>query len=367
MKKFLCIVLSLVMLLIVFPGCAPNNIPDATPGVENTETSKPDENENIETPKTEENDNSPESSYPVEIIDSMGRKVTISEKPEKIVSGYYISTYMLINLGLKDKIVGIESKANSRPVYKNFAPELLEVPDVGTAKAVNQETILSLNPDLIVLPYQQAETASVFENLNIPTIVVKPETMDDFLYVLDILGKATGHSDSLTGLIEWYESAWADLETKTENLDKKTVYISSSSDALNALSPKMFQADMIKAAGGKLVTDDLNESYWSKISLEQLYIYKPEFMFISSGSDITPQDLLSDENWANIFVNENIFNLPCDLDGWDSPGLSSVLGAYFIASKLHPDVVTAEDVMNLAEEYYKIAFDADVTIEQLGL
>ena len=56
--------------------------------------------------------------FPVVITDSLGRNVEIDDKPERITSGYYISTYMLLNLGLKNRIVGIESKADTRNFYK---------------------------------------------------------------------------------------------------------------------------------------------------------------------------------------------------------------------------------------------------------
>ena len=340
MKKIFCMVLALAVLLTFFTGCEANVKP-----AQNTAKTK---------------------GYPIEIKDSMGRKVTIPEQPKRITSGYYISTYMLLNLGLKDKLVGIESKAKTRSVYKLFAPELLKVADIGTAKAVNQETIMSLNPDLVILPYQQVETASKFENLGIPTIVVKPETMDDFLYVYDILGKATGTSDRLTDLVNWYKSAWAELESKTKGLEQKTVYFCSSSDPLNALTAKMFQSEIVKAAGGKLVTIDIDGAYWTKISFEQLYNYKPEFMFISSGSEMTPKSLLADQNWQKLFTQQNVYGFPSKVDGWDNPTLSSVLGAYFMANKLHPEAVTKEDVINKAKEFYQRAFNMDTTAEQLG-
>ena len=306
--------------------------------------------------------------FPVVITDSLGRNVEIDDKPERITSGYYISTYMLLNLGLKNQIVGIESKADTRNFYKFFAPELIKLPDVGTAKAVNIETIMSLKPDLVVLPYHQAEIIEKFELVNIPAILVEPETLDNMLYVFDFLSKATGTTQRAATIIEWYKSSWAELESKTGNLQKKSVYLCSNSDPLNTLTPKMFQADMIKAAGGKLVTSDIEETYWAKISMEQLFVYKPEFVFISSGSNITPQKLLEDQNWKKLMGDEqNIFNFSDTVDQWDNPSLSSVLGAYFIASKLHPEVITEEDIIKKAKEYYNLVFNVDISKEQLGL
>lgn len=51
------------------------------------------------------------TSYPLTVTDQAGRTVTFEKAPEKIASSYYISTSLLLALGLKDKLVGIEAKA----------------------------------------------------------------------------------------------------------------------------------------------------------------------------------------------------------------------------------------------------------------
>ena len=75
-----------------------------------------------------------EVTYPVTITDHLGREVTIEKQPESFVSGYYISTSLMIALGLDDKLVGVEAKADKRNIYKLSAPELTSLPSVGTAK-----------------------------------------------------------------------------------------------------------------------------------------------------------------------------------------------------------------------------------------
>ena len=57
-------------------------------------------------------------SYPLTVTDQAGRTVTFEKAPEKIASSYYISTSLLLALGLQDKLVGIEAKANTRNIYK---------------------------------------------------------------------------------------------------------------------------------------------------------------------------------------------------------------------------------------------------------
>ena len=79
-------------------------------------------------------ENAAETQYPVTVTDQAGREVVIEAEPQKLVSGYYISTSVLIALDLDEKMVGIEAKANKRAIYQLAAPELIALPNVGTAK-----------------------------------------------------------------------------------------------------------------------------------------------------------------------------------------------------------------------------------------
>ena len=69
-----------------------------------------------------------EVTYPVTITDHLGREVTIEKQPESFVSGYYISTSLMIALGLDDQLVGVEAKADKRSIYKLSAPKITELP-----------------------------------------------------------------------------------------------------------------------------------------------------------------------------------------------------------------------------------------------
>jgi len=102
--------------------------------------------------ETENQENKVAVQYPITVTDQAGRQIVIDEKPEKLVSGYYISTSALIALDLEDKMVGIEAKADKRAIYKLSAPELIDLPSVGTAKEFDLEGCAALEPDLVILP-----------------------------------------------------------------------------------------------------------------------------------------------------------------------------------------------------------------------
>ena len=127
---------------------------------------------NTETPEGSDGPTAVE--YPLTVTDMAGREVTLEEAPERIVSGYYISSSACIALGLTDKMVGIEDKSTKRPIYQLAAPALIDLPNVGSAKAFDLETCIATEPDLVILPMKQKDTAETLTEMGIPTLLVLP-------------------------------------------------------------------------------------------------------------------------------------------------------------------------------------------------
>ena len=154
MKRIIALLLVLTMVL-SFAACGQTVTPAETAG-------NPTESTNAET------------HYPVTITDHAGREVIIEKEPQKLVSGYYISTSLLIALDLDEKLVGIEAKADKRAIYKLAAPELIELPNVGTAKEFDLEGCVALEPDLVILPIKLKSAVETLEGLGIDVLLVNP-------------------------------------------------------------------------------------------------------------------------------------------------------------------------------------------------
>ena len=163
-------------------------------------------------PAPVEEENAAETAYPLTLTDQAGREVTIESEPETLVSGYYISTSLLIALGLEDQLAGIEAKADTRPIYARSAPELLELPSVGTAKAFDLEGCLALEPDLVVLPLKLEESADALAELGVPALVVNPEDQALLNEAALLLGRATNTSDRAEALLAFAAGQEARLD-----------------------------------------------------------------------------------------------------------------------------------------------------------
>ena len=163
LKKCLSLLL-ICSLLLSLAGCNTSSKPAGTGTTASSEAtselSSETSSDDVSTEAAEK-----ETSYPVTVTDQADRTVTIEKEPTKIVSGYYIPSSLLIALGLSDKVVGIEAKADKRPIYKLAAPELQELPNVGTAKEFDLETCASLSPDLVILPLKLKDAAKSLTEL----------------------------------------------------------------------------------------------------------------------------------------------------------------------------------------------------------
>ena len=219
-KKILSLFLAASMALSLAACGSPADSAEADAAVEDAATEESagegvEETAEAAEESTEESaeDTAMETVYPVTLTDQAGREVTIEEEPAKLVSGYYISTSLLIALGLEDRLVGIEAKADTRPVYQLSAPELLELPSVGTAKEFDLEGCAALEPDLVILPLKLQDSADALEELGITALVVNPEDQELLNETIKLVGTASNTQEKAQFLLSSLVPQGADTES----------------------------------------------------------------------------------------------------------------------------------------------------------
>ena len=287
----------------------------------------------------------------ITLVDQCARTVELDAPAQKVVSCYYVSSYAMMALGLSDRLVGIENKAASRPIYSMSAPQFLELPAVGTMKECNVELIASLTPDLVIMPKKLSESAETLAGLGIKVMLVNPENHKDLCGMIELIGKACGVSDKAQSLLSYYETQMAALEKMTENADKPTVYMGGNSSYLTAAPGAMYQSSLISLAGGTNVAAALEGNYWTEVSYETILAYNPDVIIIPSGADYTVEDIKNDAQLSALKAVKDgaIYAMPDGIEEWDSPIPSGILGAMWLTSILHP------------EKYAPAAFLADAT------
>lgn len=341
--RLLALLLAAAMALSLLAGCGPKQ---ETP-------SDPEEPENTQ----------------IVLTDQIGREVVLEDSAERVVSVYYLSSSLLMALGAKDKVVGIEMKADTRGLYKLAAPEFLELPAVGSGKGVNVEETAALEPDLVILPKKLAEQTEQFDALEIPCIVIDPETLDGFWEAVDLIAAATGTEEQAARLVQYQRDVMERVTTLcAETEGRPSVYIAGS-DFLRTAGSGMYQNELIKMCGGVNTAAAFEDASWVDVSPEELVSWDPDRIYMVSYADYSRDEILNDERFRSLSAIRNeqtdFLVFPSSIEPWDYPTASMALGALWLGNQLHPEVVTEEEYVTEAQYFYREFFGIEVSAEEL--
>ena len=314
--------------------------------------------------------------YPVTVKDMAGREVTLEKQPERIVSGYYISSSACIALGLTDKMVGIEDKSTKRPIYKLAAPALIDLPNVGSAKAFDLEACIATEPDLVILPMKQKDTAQTLQEMGIATLLVLPESHEQLIEMFTLIGTATNTVKQAEKLISYYNtklSAVTELTRDIPDDEKPVVYLGSTGDILRTAPREMYQASLITTAGGKNAGDVLEGSSWTDIDNETFLTMNPDIIviptdnFAVSSPDYTAEDVMNNPTFSDVTAVKNgaVYQMPIGYEAWDSPVPSGILGTLWMLKTLHPELYPAEQFAADVNEFYTVFYGFSVNEQDL--
>ena len=314
--------------------------------------------------------------YPVTVKDMAGREVTLEKQPERIVSGYYISSSACIALGLTDKMVGIEDKSAKRPIYKLAAPALIDLPNVGSAKAFDLEACIATEPDLVILPMKQKDTAQTLQEMGIATLLVLPESHEQLIEMFTLIGTATNTVKQAEKLISYYNtklSAVTELTRDIPDDEKPVVYLGSTGDILRTAPREMYQASLITTAGGKNAGDALEGSSWTDIDNETFLTINPDIIviptdnFAVSSPDYTAEDVMNNPTFSDVTAVKNsaVYQMPVGYEAWDSPVPSGILGTLWMLKTLHPELYPAEQFAADVNEFYTVFYGFSVNEQDL--
>lgn len=300
----------------------------------------------------------------ITIIDQAGRKVTLEKPAEKVVSGYYIATSTLLGLGQKDKLVGVEMKADKRPIYKMAAPEIVKLPAMGNKKMFNVEECAKVKPDVVFLPVSLKSYVEKLESLNIKVILLQPETMDSYDEAVDIIAKACGAQKQAKAYFAYRKNLY-ETYIKDENANKRVYF--AGTKALQSAGIDVFQSELLKVAGAENVMKENGKGNWLRINKETLIKANPDIIFIEQkGAKVS--DFTKDAAFAsvNAVKHKQVYVFPAHLETWDTPNLSSCLGVLWTYAILYPERVSMDIVKQEARCFYQQFYQIDVDVEELG-
>ncbi len=227
-----------------------------------------EEQENIQT-------NTASKLYPLEITDSMGRKVTIENEPQRIISIAPNITETIYALGMEAKLV-------ARTDYCDYPEQVLEKESIGSLREPNIEKILELDPDLIIAStHFDPDVLKKLEDSGLTVAVLYGE--ESFEGVYDTIlktGKLLNADENANAVVADMQAKVKKVKEAVENQPKPKAYyvVSYGEGGDYTATGETFISQIIDMAGGENIANDATG--W-KYNLEALVEKDPDIVICS--------------------------------------------------------------------------------------
>ena len=309
----------------------------------------------------------------IAVTDTVGREVTIPKDPERIICISPGTLRLILYVGGKSKVVGIEDFEKANPKTRPYwiaNSELGGLPSIGPGgpntinKEPDLEKVLAINPDVVFISYMDQGNANALqEKIGIPIIVLSYGPFGTFSEVvydsIRLVGQALGKEARAKAVIDFVEGSRGDLLSRVAGFpeeNKPTVYVGGigfkgthgiqSTETLYAPFEWVEARNIVMSKGkkGHLFVDK-----------EEILTWNPDIIFIDSGgSELVRQDYEKKPDFyrgLTAFKNGRVHTLHSF--NWYMTNIGTVIAdAYTVGKLLYPKRFADVNLREKADEIY---------------
>lgn len=292
-------------------------------------------------------------SYPV-AVENCGRTISIPDAPQRIVSMHPSITELLIQLGVKDRVVAQAQDALGEP-SSELAEQVGAIPSISADAPPNREVLLAKTPDLVLSGTEYEFTTDMgfagYDDLEaagaqtyVATAGCKDRrsagTVEDTFTDLAFLGDALGVQDRAEELEEAARADLAEVEAiVADNAPVRAAQVYVEGDKLYAIGGAV-EIDVLRLGGGEnLFADDgrFADFFAAEVNPEVVLDKEPDALVFA----------VNDEKHAEqtrAYLKRSLADTPAVRNGrliaidntFVQPGtLSAIHGARIVAEGLH--------------------------------
>ena len=343
------------------------------------------ENESAEEQKTSENTESVDNGDGTRtIIDQVGNEVVLPEKIERVViaSVWPLASVYVLSMGT-DKLVGLDpaiiSAAENSMLIK-IAPEISEIESGFSQNGfMNAEELIKLDPDVVLYSSGVPEDYEVASQAGIPAVgfslSIKDynavETINSWIELLEeVMGEDLSSSEYIEYGNEIQELVADRLkDVKEEDKPRSMVIHKYSDNTLSVPGADTWAEYWIEASGGINVADEIEGT--KETSIEQVYEWNPEKIFITNFNDALPEDIynntLCSADWSGVqaVTDQDVNKIPLGMYRWYITCSDSPMMLLWMAKQNHPELFEDIDFNETMKDFYSRFYDFTLTDEDI--
>ncbi len=263
-----------------------------------------------------------------EVTDEAGKRVRLPLRPQRVVTLAPNLTEIVYAIGAGATLVG-------NTTFCNYPAEAKQVAKVGDTLQPNIERIVALKPEVIfVSTASQLETFTrQLNERGIAVFVTDPHDLEGVFRSIKTLGELLGQEAQAEKLVSDLRARVAAVEEATKGRPPVTVFYQVSPSPLWTAGRKSWITELIRRAGGKSVTGEV-EGEWMRYSDEAALASRPETIIMVTSSD-EKLEVAAALQKSPAVLNKRVYEINGDY--LSRPGPRLVEGLEQIARVLHPE------------------------------
>lgn len=345
MKKALCLLLLLTVL--VSSGCAaaPASAPEATPLTR-------------------------------EFTDDCGRTVTIPVDITGIaVSGPLTQAYLYPLC--PELFVGV-CTAHAEDAKAYIPEDFLQLPEIGQLYGgkgtLDLENLLAADPDVVIDVGDRRDGMAedlnrLTEQTGIPFVHLDA-TVQSAPQSYRKLGALTGKTEQAERLALWCEAMLAEITAMMERVDadhaRRSILYCTGEKGLNVLAEGSFHAETLNLMGDNAakLSEVVGSGAGNEVDLEQIILWDPDVILFEKEAAFAFAG--QDEAWQQLSAisSGDYYQAPYGPYGWlaSPPSVQRYLGMIWLGDLLYPDYVTY-DLQEKVTEFYDLFYHHNLSAE----
>ena len=231
----------------------------------------------------------------IEVVDDISRTVTLKRPATRIVSLAPHITENLFAAGIGHRVVGAVN-------YSDYPDEARGIPRVGGYDNFDIETILSLQPDLVVAwkegnQFQQVESLM---KLGLTVFVNEPNRLEDVAADIVRFGIVGGREDEARAVAQEFIAGLSRLRNEYSGLEKVTVFYQVWPNPLITVTDRQIIGNIIRLCGGSNIFAGL-DTPTPQVGKEAVLAENPDIIIASGMNEARPDWLDEWRQWS--FLN----------------------------------------------------------------
>ena len=235
------------------------------------------------------------------MTDREGNEFTLPKKVEKIISTAPSNTEVLVELGLSDKLVGVDKYSADVEGISEEIPQIdFRNPDA--------ESIIALEPDMIIASGHNKvgdeDPFQLVKDAGITVVYIPSSTSIDGIYEdIDFIADITGTEKEGKKLVESIKKEVEEVKAIGDTItDKKKVYFEiGSGSALYSFGNSTFLNEMIEIVGAENIFKD--QESWISPSQESVIDANPDVILtnvVATNGVSAVDEIKSRDGWDSI-------------------------------------------------------------------